>query len=104
MIKLNWKGYSAHERMTAIEEIKRAVESSGGDIMDFHFFSDVSMSFQIEISSDRCMALKSGLSEIMQLDDGFEEPQNVTEVILLLNVSFSTGSGDLRQSVIDVPG
>lgn len=102
--RLFWKAYTAKERYAALEELELAI-SKFGFIVDFHFFSHLSVSMEVDISAGKMAELKMCLEGILSLEA--ELPINMaadTPVILLLNVSFAHGSGQKRYDVPAVPG
>lgn len=97
-------GYSDQQRLTAIPEIEQII-GRHGFITDFKMFSDISLSIAIEIPENQVAALYQELKTCMRLED---EPalhsDSRRECTLYLNVTFTMGSGDLKQEVPNVPG
>ncbi len=63
-----WTGYSQQERHIAIHQIQKAI-SNYGDIVDFHLFSDVSLSLTIEIKEKNIKPLHEELSNMIGIND-----------------------------------
>jgi hypothetical protein len=100
----HWTAYSALPRNTALQRIQTAVQSPAF-ITDFHFFSDLSASFHIEVPGSHCIALMEALKSVMTLETS--EPvaaASETNVLVLLQLNFSGGSGMLRHTIPEVPG
>ena len=99
-----WTGYSNEDRNIAISEIQRIV-SAYGFITDFKPFSDLAMSFKIELEEFQVDALYEALKEYMTLKD-FQPLQSKSGVerSIYLNVTFIKGTGDVRHEIPSVPG
>ncbi len=100
----HWTAYSALPRNTALQRIQTAVQSPAF-ITDFHFFSDLSASFHIEVPGSHCIALMEALQSVMTVET--REPLTAstqTNVVVLLQLNFSGGSGMLRHTIPEVPG
>lgn len=97
-------GYSDQQRLTAIPEIEQII-SRHGFITDFKMFSDISLSIVIEIPENQVAALYEELKTRIRLDDSPALPSDARrECTVYLNVTFTKGSGDLKQEVPNVPG
>jgi len=100
----HWTAYTALLRNTALQRIQDAVHSPAF-ITDFHFFSDLSASLQIEVPGSHCSALLEALQSVVTVET--REPlaaASETNVLILLQLNFSVGSGMLRHTIPEVPG
>ena len=100
----HWTAYTALPRNTALQRIQDAVHSPAF-ITDFHFFSDLSASLQIEVPGSHCAALLEALQSVVTVET--REPlaaASETNVLILLQLNFSGGSGMLRHTIPEVPG
>lgn len=105
--KLNWQGYSNQERNKAIEEIKNAISSNDGYIVNFNMFSDLAMSLSVGIDENCILDLHlalQGLLTISDIDRGLINQHSKKEWLIFMNISFSKGKGDLKIDVPEVPG
>ena len=105
--KLNWEIFSGKDRNIAIEEVKSVIDSSSGYIMNFNMFSDLALSLSIEIEESGIIALHSELSQLFnltELDHTQINPNSKKEWMIFINISFSSGKGDLTNDIPDVPG
>lgn len=97
-------GYSNDERHKAINEIQSLV-SDYGDIIDFKFFSDIALSMVIEIKEFKIDKLyddlckKLGMTRFEYLNSKSEKERTI-----YLNITFNTGTGNLKIEVPSVPG
>lgn len=99
-----WKAYCHQERWTAIDEIKQIVNKYAC-IIDFKLFSDVSISFQIELDTPNIPDLYQSLKQYMPLDEIHFSPSPLhSEATIFLNVTFIKGTGNLSIEVPNVPG
>ncbi len=104
MNRFFFSGFYDKDRLSGINEIKDIVNKYGF-VIDFKMFSDVSMSLSVEIEERKIDALSSKLKEILKLDD-FQNlnTESKNESLVLLNVTFNKGQGDLRRSAPAIPG
>ena len=104
MENIFWTGYSNDERHASISSIKKVV-SKYGDIVDFKFFSDISLTMAIEIEEFKIDTLYNELANIIRMDK-FENLNAVSkkERKVYLNVTFTKGTGNLTIEVPNVPG
>jgi hypothetical protein len=96
MHKLYWKGISNGERAEVIQEVGAAI-GKHGTLLNFQRFSDIDISFVVELESDRVNAFYNALHEVLSIegDQGSNTvPGDVS--ILLLNITFTKGTGDLE--------
>ena len=101
-----WEGYSQGERTVTIENIKSAIQVNDGCIMNFNIFSDLAITLSIEIPSNRLKSLLESLSKILTVSvkTPIEESISAKEQMVSFNVSFSAGTGNMRNEIPDVPG
>jgi hypothetical protein len=104
MENIFWSGYSNNERHQTINSIKEAISESG-DIVDFHFFSDIGIAIKIEIEEWKINYLHEKLMKVIKLD----KEENVTENskrerVIFLNLTFGKGTGNLTVESPAVPG
>jgi len=105
--KLNCQGFSHKKRNKSIEEVKETISRSEGWIVNFSMFSDLALSLSIEIEEAGIPALYESLSQILQLSDfdvNSTKPGSKKEWLILMNISFTKGTGDLKMNIPDVPG
>jgi hypothetical protein len=103
MNNIFWTAYCNNDRIIAISEIEQIVNIYGY-ITDFKHFSDVSISITIELEELNIDKLYSALKKYMSLND-FDEIHSTSnsERIVLLNITFIKGTGDLRIETPAVP-
>jgi len=102
-----WQGYTNKDRTNCIENIKDAVLSRDGYIVNFNMFSDLAIHLKIEIPENIIYELHTAISQIIdviELDKTSINPKLKNEVIIDLFVSFGSGKGKLKFDVPDVPG
>lgn len=97
-------GYYDKERIIGISDIEKSINKYGF-IIDFKMFSDISISMIIEIEEFKVDALFDELTSYMKMN----EFKNIStdskkDCLLLLNVTFTKGTGDLRIEIPAVPG
>lgn len=104
MKNIFWTGYTNQERHTAIDKIRRVV-SKYGYIIDFHLFSDVSLSMTIEIEEFKIDKLYDDLNEKIGIQK-WEYLNSISknERTVYLNITFAKGTGNLKIEVPSVPG
>ncbi|MFZ2897368.1 MAG: hypothetical protein WA004_02025 [Saprospiraceae bacterium] len=97
---------SAHcsrERNAAISELEQVV-GKHGFLIDFKFFSDISISMIIEMEEGKVGDLCTDLKEFACLHD-FETPgPSSMECMVFLNITFTKGTGDKKIEVPEAPG
>jgi hypothetical protein len=101
---LFWTAFTSLQRQIAIDRT-RTIISQHGDLVDFRFFSDLSVVLTVEIPEARLDALYKALQSTLILDY-FEALHSASqrERTLFINVSFPAGTGDLKVEVPSVPG
>lgn len=104
MENIFWTGYSNDERHASISTIENVV-SKYGDIVDFKFFSDISLTMAIEIEESKIDALYNELATVIKIDK-FENLNSISknERKVYLNITFTKGTGNLTIEVPNVPG
>ena len=97
-------GYYDKERIIGISDIEKSINKYGF-IIDFKMFSDISISMIIEIEEFKVDALFDELTSYMKMNE-FENisTDSKKDCLLLLNVTFTKGTGDLRIEIPAVPG
>jgi hypothetical protein len=99
-----WTAYSNDERHSAIDKIQSVV-SKYGDIIEFKFFSDISITLIIEIIESKIGKLNDELRDIIAIDK--YDHYNLTsqnERTIYLNITFTKGTGNLKIEVPSIPG
>lgn len=102
-----WEGVTSADRIQVINNVKATISDAGGAIINFTKYSDLALSLSIEIEDGKLVTLHQALEPFMKIEkkDSFESsPESTSEVMVLLNISFSLGSGGLRSEIPDVPG
>src|SRR4030066_2398277 len=104
MENIFWTVYSNNERHASISTIENVV-SKYGDIIDFKFFSDISLTMAIEIEDSKIDALYNELATAIKIDK-FENLNSISknERIVYLNITFTKGTGNLIVEIPSVPG
>ena len=109
MVKvIKWQASSERDRMTIIEEVKEAISSSNGYILNFNMFSNLALSLSIEIEPKDINGLHQTLSNVLDKIT-FLEPNTIVsrskkEQLILLNISFMAATGNLKIETPAVPG
>jgi len=104
MKNLFWTAYSRGDRHDTIRKLKETV-AGYGDLVDFRFFSDISIVVTIEIQERNVNFLYGKLSELLSLDEAESLPSNSErERVIYLNVTFARATGNLTIDVPSVPG
>ncbi len=104
MENLFWTGYSKEERHSSIDTIKSIV-TKHGDIVDFKFFSDISITMVIEIEEFKIDNLYNELAKNIGIDSFHYLNSNSTqERKVFLNITFLKSSGNLNVEIPSVPG
>ena len=103
---LFWAGVCLKHRIEGIQEAEQIIDSYGF-ITDFKQFSDLAVSISIEIEAGKVMPLYNALALTFKMA-GFKDLgvaiSDKTATIILFNLSFARGSGDLRVEIPSVPG
>ncbi|MEI8048982.1 MAG: hypothetical protein WCI92_16485 [Bacteroidota bacterium] len=98
-----WSGISRDDRLKAIDEIA-GIADRYATIINFQRFSDLSLSLILAVEECKLIELQASLKKIMSLGGIDAEPSDSkTESIVLLNITFTKGTGDLKIEVPDMP-
>lgn len=102
---LSWEAYSNDGRNRTIEIIRNTISYNDGCIINFNMFSDLAMTLSIEIEEIKIPQLHKALSFVIKLTE-LEEINFVStkEWTIFINLSFSNGTGYLKQEIPEVPG
>ena len=104
MKRTYWTAYCDKDRISAMNEISTFINQYGF-ITDFRMFSDLSVSFIIEVEERHVDDLYKTLESYMSLDAVAPlNSQSLNERAVLLNVTFSKGTGNLRIEIPAVSG
>ncbi len=104
MKRIYWKGICNKNRIEGISSIEEVI-SEYGFLLDIKLFSDLSISMIIEIEERNIYSLYQNLSEMIDMSDFVDFASSSTrERVILFNVTFVKGSGDLRVEVPASPG
>ena len=102
-----WKIVTAENRHEFIGKIEKIVDNNGGSIIDFNLFSDISISFNIEIKMKDVLSFYKELKKntsISPIDTEILRSRNPKDIFIFINASFSGGKGSMSTCVPDVPG
>ncbi len=105
--KFNWQAYTNRDRLQIIEQTKEIIALNDGYIINFNMFSDLAINISIGIEERRVDDLYDALSNIIVLSefDAQEGVRNsIRECLILINISFSHGKGELKKDIPAVPG
>lgn len=105
--KLTWQGYTNDDRNEVIEKIKDAISDCDGSIMNFNMFSDLAISLSIEIEEYNIIKLNKVLSTFLKISDYDHKGVNQKskkDWLILMNISFGQGKGELTKDIPVVPG
>jgi len=105
--KLIWTAYSGKPRFEIIEKIKDIISKNDGYIMNFNMFSDLAITFSIEVPEDKIIELHNALNSILKISDIESEyvfNKSKREWLIFMNISFSKGTGELKIEMPEVPG
>ena len=94
----NWTIYSSKERHAGIEQVKRDIQASRGDILQFTRFSDQQHNLMIEIKEHRLPSLLEKLAAWAEVTGTEGVGRNCTArpSVLYLCLNFSKGTKDLE--------
>ena len=74
--------------------------------MNFNMFSDLAITFSIEIPENKIIELHNALKSILKISDIESKhaiPQSKKEWLIFMNISFSKGTGELKIEKPEVP-
>lgn len=92
------------QRITGISDIEKIIVKYGY-IIDFKMFSDLSIGFMIETDEQRLVPFFEELKSYMNMNNFEPEYTRLLgDCIVLLNVFFTKGTGDMTIEVPSVPG
>lgn len=99
-----WNAYTHHERILATNDIEEIIHEFGF-ITEVNPFSDIAIKFTIELPKKNIMPLYQKLKNYLTID-AFESEYSDSseEQDIYLNVTFTAGSGNLRNEIPAVPG
>lgn len=104
MKRIFWEAFCDKDRNVAINEIKEIINRYGF-IVDSKMFSDVSMSFIVEIEELKIDKLYKSLKSHIKLKEfDFLNSDSKNETIVLINLTFTHGTGDFRIEAPPIPG
>ncbi len=95
------------ERLSAIDEVKKSILRSDGYVINFNMFSDLAMSLSIEITEAHVTSLHAELKKVVtisDLDPNTFNHQSPKECLVLVNVSFTRGTGNMKHEKPMVDG
>ena len=105
--KLYWQATTNENRNKSIEDIKEIIMKYDGCIMHFNLFSDLAMSLSVETEENKIIELHEALSdrfEINSLNQKIINLKSNKEWLILINLSFSSGKGNLKNTIPNFPG
>jgi hypothetical protein len=98
-----WSGISRDDRLKAIDEIA-GIADRYATILNFQRFSDISLSLVLEVDECKLPELQAGLKKIMSLEGNEDVPTDSLSICtVLLNITFTKGTGDLKIDIPDMP-
>lgn len=104
---LNWEIYSYDNRHTTIDLIQELIDNNHAYIMDSQIYSDLALVLNTEVTEANLMALHNQIDETMYISElNTEKFKNDPEHewMVLMNISFKKGKGDLTNEIPNVPG
>ena len=104
--KLNWHIWSSIDRNQAIDLLKQILSEGGGSIVQFQRFSDLGLGMTVEVEECDIYNIYNGLKDAFSLDGeapGHLDQDSDEEWLLLLHLSFGSGTGDFKLEVPAVP-
>lgn len=104
MKRIYWSGICSNDRLACISRIQECIVKYGF-ITDYKFFSDLSAGIVIQILESHVRPLYEDLTQIINLSASMDQvSDSESECEILFNITFSTGTGNLRIEVPAVPG
>ncbi len=104
MGKIYWTGICSQERNEAMGAVSTIINRHGF-FSDFKLFSDVSLGMVIEVEERNVDALYAELGNCLALEDfPAVNSTSAKERVILLNITFTRGTGNLEREVPAVPG
>lgn len=103
MKKSYWTGIIIGDKTASISDICSVIDKHG-IILNSQRFSDISVGLLIEVEQKNLSDLFYHLESIMHIEGfGHEASDSSADCIVLLNVTFTKGTGDLLIEVPDIP-
>lgn len=104
MKRIYWTGFSKEDRTSGIIHIEEGIDNLGF-IIDYKFFSDISVSLIIESEENKVEKLYQELLKIIAINDYEKfDTDSTKECTILLNITFAKSSGNLKIEVPAIPG
>jgi hypothetical protein len=101
---LYWKGFCNEDRNAAIYKIEDIVNSHGY-ITDSHMYSDIEICLKIEIEEKKIYNLYNELKSYITINEVNDiKSDSSRDRIVLINITFTQGTGNLKIEVPAVPG
>lgn len=99
-----WTGICSETRNAGLNQLKDCIDTYGF-ITDHHLFSDISIGLRIEIEERKIASLYQVLCKTLAMDK-FEvgNTDAMRERTIMLNVTFTQSTGDMKTEIPAVPG
>ena len=104
---LQWEAFSKGKRTVIIENIKSAISQNHGYIVNFNMFSDLALTLSVEIEERHIPKLHLALLSVIdvsKIDASNISPSSNKEWLIAINISFSQGTGTMKQDIPEAPG
>jgi hypothetical protein len=104
---LQWEAFSKADRTAIIDTVKSTISQNHGYIVNFNMFSDLALTLSVEIEEQHIPKLHLALSSVVDLSSLNANSINSSsgkEWLVAINISFSQGKGNMKQSIPKVPG
>ncbi len=99
-----WTGICSETRNGGLNQIKDCIDTYGF-ITDHHFFSDISIGLRIELEERKIASLYLALCKILTMDSfEYGETGSIAERTVMMNITFTQSTGNLKTEVPAVPG
>lgn len=97
MKKFYWSGFCNEERYAAIKNVV-AIINKYGTILNFQRYSDITLSFVIELEENKLGKLYDNLNNSILITEKLNETDysSIQECQVLLNLTFINNTGDLE--------
>lgn len=104
MRRLYWTGLCGGRRLEGMGELNRILDRYA-IILHSQRFSDVALGLSLEVTGNRLVAFREALAGMMRVE-GDAAPVTDSEMdwVVMLNVTFVEGTGNLEVEVPMVPG
>ena len=99
--------FSNEDRHKVIEEVKELISIHHGYITHFQLYSDLALVLTLEIEEQYITALHEAferMAVISEINSELFRHEASKEWIIMLNLSFGQGKGELKVEVPAVPG